>query len=410
MRCRRVRRHLATYRELDESARRDVMSHVGGCPSCASICNSYHEQDHILSSVPAVQPSAKLSLELQRRISRPRSRERSAAVRWVAAAASALVVFGFAGGAVSMASETIPGDFLYSVKRVSEQARWALTVNSTAREEYRQRLVQERLQEVRQVLDMGRKAQVNFQGELQGIATETWTVAGVEVTVDQSNWDQLPPELGSELVIRALAYGGQLRATHVALSRYGPLSPHPGNTPTVSSTPTALSESSATPTTVPTELPTKQSPAAGGTPGKPTSESRQHTSTPQERATPQSTPQSTPVKHASATPTGETGTGATATAGPAGGTAEASPTIEPPSATPDHTPAAGQPTETPQAGDPGPQTQPTPSGPGPVPGSSTPGPGTGPGPSRSATQAAAPAATPAAPAAAIAAGHSGNNH
>jgi len=374
MRCRAVRRHLAVYRELDEPVRRDVLSHIAGCPDCSSVWSAYQQQDQILSSVPVVQPSVKLAEEVRRQVNSQNTRGQLPAMRW-AAAIAVLVVFGFLGGTVSWAVEAIPGDILYPVKRATEQVRIALTLTASAREEYQDRLMKERLAEVREVVSLGRQAQVEFGGELEGIISDAWIVAGVPVGVGRSIWDQSPPDLGSELAVRALASSGELRATLVTVSRYGPPSPRPEDLPTASSTPTAVSEKTATPTSTPTERPFRPSPSPSSTPGRATAEPGTHTATPQSGDPgPHSQPTATPQA-------GDPGPRTQPTATPQAG---------------DPSPQA-QPTATPQAGDPGPHTQPTPSGTAPGPPSATPGPPTGPGPSGSATSTA------------TSGGHSGNN-
>jgi LysM repeat protein len=90
------------------------------------------------------------------------------------AAASILIVF----IALSLVAEaSLPGDPLYSVKRLTESVRENLIPQTAALFEQR------RIDEIQRLLTAGREAEVAFVGQVEAIEGQTWTVAGLPLQV-----------------------------------------------------------------------------------------------------------------------------------------------------------------------------------------------------------------------------------
>ncbi len=78
-----------------------------------------------------------------------------------------------------LAADTIPGDFLYGVKRLSETAQLSLTVTETQQRELIETLNQRRLSEIEQLIEQNRAAVVSFKGVLETKGKNLWIVEGL---------------------------------------------------------------------------------------------------------------------------------------------------------------------------------------------------------------------------------------
>ena len=98
--------------------------------------------------------------------------------------ATMVVLVGLAVGILfAFAADSLPGEALYRVKRFGENVRLSVTFNPTARQELRGEYMLERQREVRQVLDAGQRAVLEFRGELEVIGDDYWIVGGLKVTL-----------------------------------------------------------------------------------------------------------------------------------------------------------------------------------------------------------------------------------
>jgi hypothetical protein len=77
---------------------------------------------------------------------------------WVAARAATFLVllFVLVGGALSLSANSLPGDWLYPVKLVGEEARLSLTWSQSARAEYHLQQAQNRVEEIQRLVQAGR--------------------------------------------------------------------------------------------------------------------------------------------------------------------------------------------------------------------------------------------------------------
>lgn len=81
----------------------------------------------------------------------------------------------------SAAGDTLPGDFLYSVKRASENVRLSLTFDAERRAGLADEFNQRRLAEIQQLIQQNKTAVVQFQGVLETKGENLWIIAGYTV-------------------------------------------------------------------------------------------------------------------------------------------------------------------------------------------------------------------------------------
>jgi hypothetical protein len=165
---------------------------------------------------------------------------------WLLRPVLALLALAFLGTSVVVAAsgQAIPGDTLYSVKRLVEESRLALSPDP---DQLRDTLREERLREVQRLLALDRQGTVTFTGTLELITADQWTVAGVTVVI-------LPETVveGDALTGRAVEVTGQtgsgvIIAERIVVIGGSPARPEPA--PVFTATPEA------TPTRSPTSTP-----------------------------------------------------------------------------------------------------------------------------------------------------------
>jgi hypothetical protein len=89
-----------------------------------------------------------------------------------------------AGALFTSAADSYPGQALYPVKRFGENLRLSLTSNPAARQDLQTEYLLERRHEVRQVLDAGKRAVLEFRAELEEIGDDYWIIGGLKVMLD----------------------------------------------------------------------------------------------------------------------------------------------------------------------------------------------------------------------------------
>ncbi len=370
MHCQEIRQQLAIYRELGAAERDRLQEHLSTCLSCTTTLAAYTAQDQLLSALPKVVPSPALAEAVHARTTGRRQAAPGFSWQRAFAMLSLLLCLSVAWGTVSRASEALPGDLLYPVKRGAEQVRLALLLDPAVREEYQQHLAETRRAEVEEVIQQGRAVRVEFQGRLVEADAELWQVDGLQVQVFTHAWAGAPLPEGSMLAIEAQAASGQLTALRVRLLKPAVPTPVPQGSPaetrSPSRTPTARQHSGEA-TARPSPSPSMQPSGTPGTwgPGpQPSATSGAWGPGPQLSVTPgasgpgpqpSGTPGSAgPGPQPSVTP-GTGGPGPRASATP--GTARPGPQS---SATPDAGGPGAQPTTTPGATGPGPHATVTP--------------------------------------------------
>lgn len=80
-----------------------------------------------------------------------------------------------------LAAGSLPGDFLYGVKRVSENARLSLTFDAGRRAELEAIFNRRRLAEIEQLIGQNRAAVVQFRGVVETRGENLWIVEGLTI-------------------------------------------------------------------------------------------------------------------------------------------------------------------------------------------------------------------------------------
>ena len=254
MRCEEIRRKIAIYRELPQKEQERVRAHLAQCPDCAVLFQTYRAQDELLSSLPALEPSAEfkeavLEKTTYRTSRRPRYGRRLVAVVLATFAILAVII----SGTLQVAAGALPGDALYPVKRTAEQVRLNLTIDAAARARYKQELAQERREEVREVVALERETTVAFEGKVESVQDGIWMVNDLEVKINKT-WQRKEPPVGGTVRIEADTKDGQIVARRVEMAP-----PETKPSPTqVRPTPSPAREATSTATREPTKSPTKK--------------------------------------------------------------------------------------------------------------------------------------------------------
>lgn len=179
------------------------------------------------------------------------------------AVVAVMMLVGLVAGALfASAADSLPGQALYPVKRLGEDARLSLTFSAAGRQELQSEYMIERRREVRRILDAGQQAVLEFRGELEEIGDDYWIIAGLKVSLNGDTLVEGHKAIGAMVIVRASASGdGSLQALKLQVLT-NPLlltpaitsTPTPSETASPSSTPTA--EPTATVTPVPSSTPT----------------------------------------------------------------------------------------------------------------------------------------------------------
>jgi hypothetical protein len=80
-----------------------------------------------------------------------------------------------------LAVDTIPGDFLYGVKRISESLQISLAFSDERRAELEDEFNQRRIGEIEQLIEQNRAAVVQFRGILETKRDNLWVIEGYTV-------------------------------------------------------------------------------------------------------------------------------------------------------------------------------------------------------------------------------------
>ncbi|MEM7348270.1 MAG: DUF5667 domain-containing protein, partial [Chloroflexota bacterium] len=84
-----------------------------------------------------------------------------------------------------LAIDTVPGDFLYNIKRTTEQVRLTLTSGEDQQQLLLSQFNENRLEEIQQLITLNRAAVVEFQGVLETKSENLWVIEGYTVSLPQ---------------------------------------------------------------------------------------------------------------------------------------------------------------------------------------------------------------------------------
>jgi uncharacterized membrane protein YgcG len=228
----------------------------------------------MLEAGRVVQRAQVAKFEAQEAMERGRARIRDAQrlppprrnllLRPLSLAASLLLVAALALLVAGMnAQGSLPGDALYSLKRLTESIQLSASGDSL---DLRQMFAARRRDEIRQLLLAGREETVTFEGSISAKSGDTWLIAELTVRVIPTIPGASAAELGDEVLVEAITTReSELIATALTLLNERA---EPTAIPTLSATPQATPSPTLAPSTTPaptlTSSPT-QSPSATST-------------------------------------------------------------------------------------------------------------------------------------------------
>ena len=167
--------------------------------------------------------------------------------------AVALVVIVAAGA--FLAEDSLPGDSLYGLKRVTENVRASLSSDPTSID---QEFEHRRLNEIARLLALKRVAEVDFQGEVQATSSPDWQIADQRIRVAPDVPGAQAITAGDRVRVQASTTAqGELVASAISLIEKATPTIVPSPTPVTSSTPTATA-TQATATQTATASPTPE--------------------------------------------------------------------------------------------------------------------------------------------------------
>ncbi len=85
------------------------------------------------------------------------------------------------GGFAAVSAQSLPGDQLYPIKRAAENLQLDLSISLNAHQAMENQFQSRRVDEVEQLIDLGRQEFVEFHGEVQHQNADQWKVGGINV-------------------------------------------------------------------------------------------------------------------------------------------------------------------------------------------------------------------------------------
>lgn len=149
--------------------------------------------------------------------------------------ALAMLAIGLIGAGVLaiISGDALPGDSLYVPKRWMEGSRLTFSSDRETQAQLREAFSQERQDEVRALLAMGREAEVTFTGRLETVAADTWTVSGIPVVIDSNTQLDGTATQGRLVAVEGRTLGGGVAARLITVLDGLPEAPiRPAVTPT----------------------------------------------------------------------------------------------------------------------------------------------------------------------------------
>jgi hypothetical protein len=100
-----------------------------------------------------------------------------------------------------VAQDALPGDFLFGLKRASENVQLALTFDEERKATLADQFNQRRLAEIEQLIEQGRAAAVQFRGILETKGENLWIIEGRTVLLSSNVILEGQPQEGDEVEV-----------------------------------------------------------------------------------------------------------------------------------------------------------------------------------------------------------------
>jgi len=133
----------------------------------------------------------------------------------------------FSSGLVITSAKSLPGDSLYSIKRAVEDISVRLVPNREVGSEYEFNYSQQRVTEVKRLIELKRIQRISFEGILESISSSGWIVSGIPISITsdtsivgghEGSQSFLP---GSEVEVEGITnVQGWVAATEIHLREY----------------------------------------------------------------------------------------------------------------------------------------------------------------------------------------------
>ena len=133
----------------------------------------------------------------------------------------------FSSGLVITSAKSLPGDSLYPVKRVVEDISVRLVPNREVRSEYEINYSQQRVVEVKRLIELKRIQQISFEGILESMSSTSWIVSDIPISItsdttivgEHGGTQSFLP--GSEVEVEGITNAqGWVAATEIHLREY----------------------------------------------------------------------------------------------------------------------------------------------------------------------------------------------
>ena len=198
--------------------------------------------------------------------------------------AAGLIAVVLSTGAVAASGSALPGDPLYNVKRTVENVQLGTAGSPVVRDELQREFEQRRRDETNELLDSGRKGEVEFSGPIESMQPNAWIVGGLAVEVAANTSIVGTPQLNRLAEVKGVTGPSGLRAASITIESASEID----ETPEAEGSATPeVKESTETPAPTDTPEPTETK-TSTGTP--------RPTRTPRPTATPQPAPTAEPVE------------------------------------------------------------------------------------------------------------------
>jgi hypothetical protein len=131
------------------------------------------------------------------------------------------IVLAGGAGLVTVSAQALPGDPLYAMKRTVEKVGLTLAFNENAKQSLQTTYSQRRKDETRELLKLDRSERVSFEGDVDAINSDIWTIDGIHVQITPTTEISglIEPGMGVE-VDGDVKSGGWIQAYTIKLRRY----------------------------------------------------------------------------------------------------------------------------------------------------------------------------------------------